>query len=490
VNSVFEGTGHAAPRDRAAGWLTDLRDWLIRSDARSLSLRFTVLSVFGLGLGSACAILPQSPFVESLHASRWLGLHALIMVFSVAIPIIPSSLGVLLLPKLTGTRWPALPRVCLASLLLYVASILVWMLAIAYRPDSVSWPPVDYEYGSSSLPDYLPSLGIVLSGLCSLLLAWSILVGMLKYLSGQKPRGWMPSLALGLMIWSVVQVIGVPVLLLSIILLVFERTMHAGVFDPSMGGDPVLHEHLFRFYTHPALLCSLLPAIGIIRTVLSGKDRALTTHGSFIHYSFIAFALSAVLSWGIHMTSGRQSEFASMIFSFFGLMVVVPLSYMVLSTSRMLIVRVTTPVTKMYILLLLLGAGFGIASSVALGVLPTGVFLRSTIFTSAHLHFLTLGCVVAAFVAGLQHWWTDLFHRRIPTWMAWMSFVLVSVGILTAFLPQFAAGLKGKVLSDLFVAKESTWDSVILTSGTLMIVLGFGVIAGSMMWSFLGKKRA
>jgi cytochrome c oxidase subunit 1 len=254
----------------------------------------------------------------------------------------------------------------------------------------------------------------------------------------------MPLFLWGLYGTAIIQIMATPVLGITLLLLIAERALGVGIFDPALGGDPVLFQHFFWFYSHPAVYIMILPAMGVISELVSVFSRKHIFGYTFIALSSIAIAVISFLVWGHHMFVAGQSNLASMIFSALTFMVAIPSAVKVfnwIATMYKGSIWLATPMV--YVLSFLFLFGIGGLTGLFLGALATDVHLHDTYFVVAHFHYVMFGGTVIAFLGGLHYWWPKMFGRMYSDRWGRIAALLIFVGFNTTFFTQFVMGSHG-----------------------------------------------
>ncbi len=298
--------------------------------------------------------------------------------------------------------------------------------------------------------------------------------------------GRLPLFAWALYATSVIQILATPVLAITVLLLFFEQTFKIGIFNPSYGGDPVLFQHFFWFYSHPAVYIMVLPAFGVISEIVPVHSRKRIFGYKFIAGSSMAIALIGFLVWGHHMFVSGQSELASTIFSFLTFAVAIPTAIKVFSWVATLYkgrVKFTTPMV--YALTFVFLFAIGGLTGLFLATLATNVHLHDTYFVVGHFHYVMVGGVLTAFLGALHHWWPKMFGRKYNEKLGIFASLLIFIGFNITFFVQLILGTKGMprryhtyhmLSSDLvplfqklhFISTVGTW---FLTAGILLVLL-------------------
>jgi cytochrome c oxidase subunit 1 len=417
-------------------------------------------------------------------------LHGAFMVFLFVIPAIPGSLGNMVLPLMLGAKDVALPRLNLLSFYLWLSGAVLAALAIVLGGFDTGWT----FYAPYSL---YTNKAVVTIGLAIFLLGFSsIFTGLNFIVTTHKLRApgltWfrMPLFVWALYATSLLQVLATPVLGITVLLVAFERLYNIGIFDPRLGGDPVLFEHFFWFYSHPAVYIMVLPAFGIISELVSVHSRKPLFGYKLIAFSSLAIAIISFLVWGHHMFTSGQSTYAMFAFSFLTFFVAIPTAIKEFSWVATIwkgSIALNSPM--LYTLAFLIIFAIGGLTGVILGALNVDLHLHDTYFVVAHFHYVMMGSIALAFFAGLHHWWPKMFGVMYNETLAKLACLTIFVGFNATFLPQFVMGSQGMPRRYATYVPEfqpyhsaSTIGAIILGSGVALMV--FYLVASL----FTGKK--
>jgi cytochrome c oxidase subunit 1 len=405
-------------------------------------------------------------------------LHGAFMVFLFVIPAIPGSLGNIVLPLMLGAKDVALPRLNLLSFYLWLSGAVLAALAIVMGGFDTGWT----FYAPYSL---YTNKAVVTIGLAIFMLGFSsIFTGLNFIVTTHKLRApgltWfrMPLFVWALYATSLLQVLATPVLGITILLVAFERLYNIGIFDPRLGGDPVLFEHFFWFYSHPAVYIMVLPAFGIISELVSVHSRKPLFGYKLIAFSSLAIAIISFLVWGHHMFTSGQSTYAMFAFSFLTFFVAIPTAIKEFSWVATIwkgSIALNSPM--LYTLAFLIIFAIGGLTGVILGSLNVDLHLHDTYFVVAHFHYVMMGSIALAFFAGLHHWWPKMFGVMYNETLAKIACLVIFVGFNATFIPQFIMGSQGMPRRYATYVPEfqpyhsaSTIGAMILGSGVALMV--------------------
>ena len=428
-----------------------IKSWLFTLDHK----RIGVLYFFGIMtfflVGGIMAILirtelfsPKEVLVGAHTYNQLFTLHGAIMIFLFIIPSIPASLGNFVLPLLIGAKDVAFPRLNLASWYIYVLGSLFCLFSIISGSVDTGWTfytPYSTTTGTAVIS---MTLGVFILGFSSIFTGLNFIVTVHKLRTPGMTWFKMPLMVWGLYATAIIQVLATPVLGITLVLLIMERVLGIGIFDPAMGGDPVLYQHFFWFYSHPAVYIMILPGMGIISEVISVFSHKKIFGYKPIAYSSLGIALVSFLVWGHHMFTSGQSELAAMAFSFLTFMVGIPSGIKVfnwLTTMYKGSISFHTPMlyTLSFLFLFTIGGFTGIV----LGALAVDVHLHDTYFIVAHFHYVMMGGTVMAFLAGIHYWWPKIWGRMYNMTWARVAWLVIFVGFNMTFFTQFILGAKG-----------------------------------------------
>ena len=459
-----------------------LRSWLLTLDHKRIGIMYLGAIVFAVLLGGVFALAlrlnlwnPGGGLVSNDVYNKLFTLHGAVMIFLFVIPGIPSALGNFVVPMQLGAKDLAFPKVNLLSFYLYVGGAIFFVAVLLVGGVDTGWtlyPPYSLE-SSRGLGILLALLGVFLLGFSSILTG----VNFIATIHRMRPPG-MGWFDLPLFLWAlyatgIIQIIATPVLGITVALGFVERVFQLGLFMPEYGGDPVLFQHFFWFYSHPAVYVMILPAMGIVSEIVSVFSRKPIFGYRFIAMSSIAIAVIGFLVWGHHMFVSGQSAMASLIFSFLTLLVSIPSAIKTfnwLATMYKGVIILATPM--IYVLTFFAIFGVGGLTGLFLGVLATDVPLHDTYFVVAHFHFVMVGAVMTAFLAGLHYWWPKMtgkmYSEGTGTTSAWLTFV----GFNLTFIPQFLAGVAGMPRRYATYAAQFTTLNRVSTVGAFILATG------------------
>ncbi len=477
-----------------------VRSWLLTLDHKRIGLMYLVAIGASLLLGGVFALVlrlnlwrPEGGLVSNDAYNKLFTLHGAVMIFLFIIPGIPAALGNFVLPLQLGARDLAFPRVNLLSFWLYVVGAVLFVAVLVAGGIDTGWtlyPPYSLEE-ARGLGILLALAAVFLAGFSSILTGLNFMATIHR----MRPPG-MGWFDLPLFLWAlyatgIIQVLATPVLGITAAMGFLDRLFHLGLFMPEYGGDPVLFQHFFWFYSHPAVYIMILPAMGVVSEVVSVFSRKPIFGYRFIAMSSIAIAVIGFLVWGHHMFVSGQSRWASLVFSFLTLLVAIPSAIKTfnwLATMYKGAIVLKTPMV--YVLTFFAIFAVGGLTGLFLGTLATDVPLHDTYFVVAHFHFVMVGAVMIAFLAGLHYWWPKMTGRMYDEKVGVVSAVLVFLGFNLTFVPQFVAGTLGMPRRYATYPAELVVHNRLSTVGAFVLAAGLLVALAGLMASLRRGKRA
>jgi cytochrome c oxidase subunit 1 len=475
-----------------------LRSWLFTLDHKRIGIMYMVSILASFLLGGIFALLirtelltPTKTIVGADTYNQMFTLHGAIMIFLFIIPGIPAALGNIVLPLMLGAKDVAFPRLNLASYYMWVFGALFALISITTGAVDTGWTfytPYATTTGGSVIA---MTFGVFILGFSSIFTGLNFIVTIHKL----RPQGmsWfrMPLFLWGLYGTAIIQVMATPVLGITVLLLIVERALGIGIFDPALGGDPVLYQHFFWFYSHPAVYIMILPAMGVISEIIPVFSRKHIFGYTFIAYSSIAIASISFLVWGHHMFVSGQSNLGSTIFSFLTFLVAIPSAVKVFNWTATMYkgaIRLTTPM--LYALSFLFLFGIGGLTGLFLGALAVDVHLHDTYFIVAHFHYVMFGGTVIAFLGGLHYWWPKMFGRMYSERWGAIACVLIFIGFNVTFFTQFVMGSRGMPRRYYNYLPEFTTYHQISTFGSYIMGIGFLIVAAYLLRSLFAGRPA
>jgi cytochrome c oxidase subunit 1 len=466
--------------------------WFFTTDHKRVAILYLITITLFFFIGGAAAVMfrlelmtPQGDLVMPETYNKLFTLHGIVMVFFFLIPAVPAVLGNFLLPLMLGARDLAFPKLNLASWYLFILGGLFTIWAILTGGVDTGWTfytPYSSTYGNTSVIS--AALGVFIVGFSSILTALNFIVTTHTMRAPGMTWFRMPLFVWSMYATALVIMLGTPVLAITIVLLFCERAFHLGIFDPARGGDPLLFQHLFWFYSHPAVYIMVLPSMGVISELITCFARKKIFGYTFIAYSSLAIGVLGFLVWGHHMFVSGQSMYAGFIFSFLSMLVAVPSAIKVFNWTATLYKGNVEWSTPMLYALGFIGLfTMGGLTGLFLATLAIDVHVHDTYFIVAHFHYIMVGGSVMGYLGGIHFWWPKMTGRMYPQGWARASAILIFFGFNLTFFPQFILGYLGMPRRYHAYPEEFQVLNVMSTAGASILGIGYLLPLGYLIWS-------
>ncbi|WP_394847566.1 cbb3-type cytochrome c oxidase subunit I [Pendulispora brunnea] len=442
---------HPDPNENYLKAERGIMSWLVTLDHKRIGIMYLISVILAFAVGGFFALAVRFELFSRGHTimdadqyNRAFTLHGVVMVFLFIIPSIPAALGNFVLPIQLGAKDVAFPRLNLMSYYIYVFGACFALYSMVTGAVDTGWTfytPYSMRTTSSVIPMVL---GAFIMGFSSILTGVNFLVTVHKLRAPGQTWTKLPLFIWGLYSTSIIQVLATPVLAITLLLLCLERFLGLGIFDPKLGGDPVLFQHFFWFYSHPAVYIMIVPGMAVVNEIIATFTRRAIVGYMFVAMSSLALALLGFLVWGHHLFVSGMSEYATMVFSGLTFLVAIPSGVKVFNWVATLYkgsIRLESPM--LYALSFIFLFTIGGLTGLFLGMLAIDVHLHDTYFVVAHFHYVMVGGTVMGFVGGLHYWWPKMTGKLYNEGMAKVAWFLVFIGFNVTFIAQFIMGSRG-----------------------------------------------
>ncbi len=469
-----------------------LKSWLLTKDHKRIALLYlwSITAFFALGGFFALMIrlellTPAADLVQPDTYNKLFTMHGVVMVFFFLIPSIPAVLGNFLLPIMVGAKDLAFPRINLLSWYIYVLGGLFTVAAAINGGVDTGWTfYAPYSTSASNSNVILAGVGIFITGFSS------ILTGLNFIVTVHRMRA--PGLTwfrLPLFVWahyatSLIMILGTPVIAITVLLVAVERGLHLGIFDPALGGDPILFQHLFWFYSHPAVYIMILPAMGVVAELVQTFSRKNIFGYTFVAFSSLAIAIIGFLVWGHHLFVAGQSTYAGLVFSVISMFVAIPSAVKVFNwTATIYKGSVSWDAPMLYAFGFIGLFTIGGLTGLFLATLGMDIHMHDTYFIIAHFHYVMVGGAIFGYLGGLHYWWPKITGRMYPEGWARFAALNIFIGFNLTFGPQFIVGYLGMPRRYAMYAPEFQVWNVLSTAGATILGVGYIIPLIYLTWS-------
>ncbi len=469
-----------------------VKSWLLTVDHKRIALLYLASITFFFFVGSIPAVLirihliePHGALLQPATYNKMFSMHGIIMVFFFLIPSIPAVMGNFLVPIMIGARDVAFPKLNLLSWYIYIAGGLFTLYAILAGGVDTGWTfytPLSTTYANGQV--MAAALGVFITGFSSILTGLNFIVTIHKMRAPGLTWFRLPLFIWAIYATSIIQVLGTPVLAIAIVLVAVERLLHVGVFDPALGGDPILFQHLFWFYSHPAVYIMILPSMGVMSELVTAFSKKRIFGYNFIAFSSIAIAAISFLVWGHHMYVSGQSVYASLVFSALSFAVAIPSAIKVFNWTATLYKGSISYQAPMIYAMGFIGLfTMGGLTGLFLASLATDIHLHDTYFVIAHFHYIMVGGALMGYLGGLHFWWPKMTGRLYPDAWARFAALVIFIGFNLTFIPQFIVGYLGMPRRYAVYPEEFQVLNVMSSAGASILGIGYLIPCVYLIWS-------
>jgi cytochrome c oxidase subunit 1 len=486
---------HEAPADSSVNYLNatyGIRSWLLTKDHKRIGLLYLATTTLMFFVGGGAAVLmrlhliePQGALFEPETYNKLFSTHGIIMVFFFMVPSIPATLGNFLIPLMIGARDVAFPKLNLLSWYVFVTGCIFALYATLSGGVDTGWtfyPPYSSSFSHTHV--VAVALGVFIAGFSSILTGLNFIVTIHKMRAPGMRWFRLPLFIWAMYATSLIFVLGTPVIAITLFLLGLERILHVGIFDPAVGGDPLLFQHLFWFYSHPAVYIMILPGMGVVSELITAFSRKKIFGYSFVAFSSLSIAVISFVVWGHHMFVTGQSVYAGLVFSALSFLVAIPSAVKVFNwTATLYKGSISYEAPMLYALGFVGLFTIGGLTGLFLAALATDVHLNGTYFIVAHFHYVMVGGAVMAYLGGMHFWWPKITGRLYPDYWARFAAFMIFVGFNLTFFPQFVLGYLGMPRRYAVYPAEFQVLNVMSSAGASILGVGYLIPLIYLTWS-------
>jgi cytochrome c oxidase subunit 1 len=476
-----------------------LASWLLTKDHKRIAMLYLISVTIFFALGGVFAamiraelVTPEGDLLTSDMYNKVFTLHGVIMIFFFLLPSIPATMGNFFMPIMIGAKDLAFPRINLLSWYIYVVGAIFTLVALFNGGVDTGWTfYTPYSSIGSNTNVTTAALGVFIAGFSSILTGLNFIVTVHRMRAPGMTWFRLPLFVWGHYATSLVMILGTPVVAITVLLVGAERSLHLGIFDARIGGDPVLFQHLFWFYSHPAVYIMILPGMSVISELVPAVSRKQIFGYSFIAFSTLAIAIIGFLVWGHHMFVTSQSIYAGLVFSIITMLVAVPSAVKTFNWAATMYKGAVAWTSITFWVIGFMGLFLiGGLTGLFLGAMGLDIHLTDTYFVVAHFHYIMVGGAIMGFFGGLHFWWPKMTGKMYPEPWAKVASMLVFFGFNLTFLPQFVVGYIGMPRRYHAYPEEFQIFNVLSTAGATVLAAGYTMIFAYLVGSLFWGKRA
>ena len=469
-----------------------IRSWLLTKDHKRIAILYLIsISVIFFVGGIFAALIrlqlltPNAELFQRDTYNKLFTEHGVNMVFFFLVPSVPAVIGNFVLPIMVGAKDLAFPKINLLSWYIYIFGASLSIIALVSGGVDTGWTfYVPLSSGFLKTPVTLLAVGVIFAGFSSIFTGLNFIVTVHRMRAPGMTWGRLPLFVWSNYATSIIMILATPVLAITLILLALERAFHIGIFDPRLGGDPVLFQHMFWFYSHPAVYIMILPGMGVISELVTCFSKKRVFGYAFVAFSSLAIAVFGFVVWAHHMFVAGISTYSALVFSLLSFAVAIPSAVKVFNwTATMYKGSISLETPMLYALAFMGLFTIGGLTGLFLAALGLDIHIHDTYFVIAHFHYIMVGGMVTAYLGGLHFWWPKMTGRMYPEAWAKLSALIVFIGFNLTFFPQFILGYLGMPRRYAAYPPEFQVLNVLSSAGASILAIGFLLPAIYFVWS-------
>jgi cytochrome c oxidase subunit 1 len=474
--------------------------WMFSTDHKRIGLLYLVAVVMFFLVGMTLGLLmrlemlkPENTIITPQTYNTFFTLHGIIMIFLVVIPALPAVFGNFLLPLMIGAKDVFFPRLNLLSWWLYIAggTLALTSLFLPGGAADTGWT-FYVPYSIRSTANIIPALlGAFILGFSSILTGLNFITTIHRMRAPGMDWFKMP-----LFVWSLystawVQILATPIVGITLLLVTIERWFGVGIFDPTLGGDPVLYQHLFWMYSHPAVYIIILPAMGVVSEIIPVFARRTIFGYSFIAYSSIAIAAVGSLVWAHHMFTVGMSNTGMFVFSFLTFLVAIPSAIKVFNWVATLYKgSIELEVPLLFMLAFIMQFSIGGLTGLMLGALSVNIHVTDTYFVVGHFHYVMFGGTGFALFGALHYWFPKMFGKMYNKRAAFWGWLMMTIGFNVLYFPMLVMGYLGMPRRYYHYLTQFETLHRVATVGSWVMAIGILILIINLLVSLRKGKKA
>ncbi len=469
-----------------------IKSWLLTTDHKRIAWLYLFSTSFFFVIGGAAATLmrlnlisPEGSLVQPETYNKLFTIHGTIMIFFFLAPAVPTVLGNFLIPMMIGARDVAFPKLNLLSWYIFMAAGTIFLYAVVAGGVDTGWTfytPLSTSYLNTNVLS--AAMAVFVSGFSSILTGLNFIVTIHKMRAPGLTWFRLPLFIWSLYAASIIFVLAMPVIAITMVLLMVERVFHVGIFDPALGGDPILFQHLFWFFGHPEVYILILPSMGVISELIAAFSRRRVFGYTLVAFSSFGIAIVSFIVWGHHMFVSGESLYAGIFFSAMSMAVAVPSAIKVFNwTATLYKGSVSFEAPMLYALGFIGLFTIGGLTGVMLATMGLDVFLHDTYFIVAHFHYVMVGGAVMGYMGGLHYWWPKMTGKMYPDYWARLAAFIIFIGFNLTFGPQFILGFLGMPRRYAMYPPSFQFLNIMSSAGASILAVGYVLPLVYLIWS-------